>query len=135
MGDSGNLKHPIYLINQTTATPISPLLKNVLLFNRRGDHDFISDPINLGMEELRTEVHFSNKKRSIFLGKNSLFQHCWFYKICRDARFQKQPQVKGGCSVWEKGPKLFNRSCFPGKSPSHNCHHMTGRVLCVEIQG
>lgn len=62
MGDSGNLKHPIYLINQTTATPISPLLKNVLLFNRRGDHDFISDPINVGMEEPRTEVHFSKKK-------------------------------------------------------------------------
>lgn len=69
MGDSGNLKHPIYLINQTTATPISPLLKNVLLFNRRGDHDFISDPINVGMEELRTEVHFSNKKDQFSLGK------------------------------------------------------------------
>lgn len=69
MGDSENLKYAIYLINQTTATPISPLLKNVLLFIRRGDHDFISDPNNVGMDELRTEVHFSNKKDQFSLGK------------------------------------------------------------------
>lgn len=34
VGENGNLKHPIYLINQTTATPISPPLRNVLLLHR-----------------------------------------------------------------------------------------------------
>lgn len=130
MGENGNLKHPIYLINQTTGTPISSPLRNVLLLHRWGNYGFILDSINVGMEETRIEFNFLNNKDQICFGEVHSSSSSGPIKSTGMLSCQKQPQVKEGWTVQAKGPKLFNRSCFP----RYYCE-VTGMVLCMEIQG